>query len=355
MPISAYIAASSVTLIAIIILLFFSPQLRLIDLPSGHKQHEGAVPIVGGIAMYLGLAVGVYNIPSLWHNYTSLMLGSGFLLLVGIIDDIHTLSAKPKLIVQFIAAMLMIKQGVVLHDLGNLIFHGTLRLNYFEIPITIFATIGIINAINMLDGIDGLAGGITLTILISLSILAFINDSQHSLVILLLMVSIVIPFLFFNVGKKMPKIFMGNGGSMFLGYTLVWFLISFSQGENRLAPPITMLCIMALPLFDTWRVMFHRFKSGQSLFHSDRRHIHHIILELGLTHAQISFVLGLLCLICGVISIIVTYYDFPEGLIFMGFIFLFVIYLWLNKFWLNKIQIPDLYSDYKNHVHEANE
>jgi len=234
MPISAYIAASSVTLIAIIILRLISPQLRLIDLPSGHKQHVGAVPIVGGIAMYLGLAVGIYNVPSLWHTYTSLMLGSGFLLFVGVIDDIHPLSAKPKFIAQFIAAMLMIKQGVILHDLGHLMFHGKLVLNYFEIPVTIFATIGIINAINMLDGIDGLAGGITLTILISLSILAMLNGSQPSLMILLLMVSVVVPFLFFNAGKKFPKIFMGNGGSMFLGYTLVWFLISFSQGEDRL-------------------------------------------------------------------------------------------------------------------------
>ncbi len=337
MQLSAYIAASSITIISIIILRFFSPQLRLVDLPRGHKQHKGAVPLVGGIAMYLGLVIGVYTVPSLWHNYAGLLLGSGFLLLVGILDDIHHFSAIPKFVAQFMAALLMIKQGVILHDLGNLFFTGKLMLNYFELPVTILATIGIINAINMLDGIDGLAGGITLTILMSLAILAFINDSQQSLTILLLMVSVLVPFLFFNAGKKMTKIFMGNGGSMFLGFTLVWFLISFSQGEDRLAPPITMLCIMALPLFDTWRVMFHRVKAGHSLFHSDRQHIHHIMLELGFTHAQIPFVLGLLCFILGVISIIVTYYAISESLLFIGFLFLFFIYLRLNKLWLNKI------------------
>jgi UDP-GlcNAc:undecaprenyl-phosphate/decaprenyl-phosphate GlcNAc-1-phosphate transferase len=322
------------TLISIIFFRSVALAINLVDYPAGHKQHQGVIPLVGGLGMYIGFTFGIYLQADLWHQYFYLLIGGGFLLMVGVLDDLFHLAADTKLIAQLIAVGLMIKKGIILYHLGNLLFFGDINLSYLAIPITCFAAIGIINVINMLDGMDGLAGGVTLIIILTLALFAFIHGANNFLAPLMILASTIIIFLYFNLNKS---IFMGNGGSMFLGYALVWFLISCSQGEHKIAQPMVMLAMMALPLYDTWRVMFYRIKRGLSPFRADRIHLHHVLLNLGFNTQQTTFFIISMTLLINMLTIIFNYYHIREAILFLFFTIGFFVYLKISQLCAKKI------------------
>ncbi|MGH8081875.1 MAG: non-hydrolyzing UDP-N-acetylglucosamine 2-epimerase, partial [Lysobacter sp.] len=271
-----------VTCIAMSALYPIAGQIGLIDRPSARKQHKGHVPVIGGISFFLGLLAGALYL-GLADRFALCLLGtSALIVLTGAIDDARDLSVRARLLIQTVAVGMMISgSGVYLDHLGDLFGTGPIRLGWLGIPVTVIAVVGMINAFNMLDGIDGLAGSMAMVAIGA--IFLFDNGgilSKGVLPLLLLLFVALIPYLFVNLGgMNERKIFMGDAGSMLIGYLTAWSLIYLSQrGAARIDAAEALWCI-ALPVFETLTVMYRRVSKGLSPFKPDRQHLHYILLD----------------------------------------------------------------------------
>lgn len=330
----------SITVFCILLLHPLALRLDLIDTPNIRKLHQGNIPLIGGLAMLMGLLIGLLTLPISLQNYRSFIAGSTLLVFVGMLDDFQELSPKSRFFAQIAAVLLMIFWGnVYIKHLGNLIFFKDIYLGYFtSLIVTLIAGLGIINAINMIDGIDGLAGILVLVELILLIFGAAITEQFSAILILLLLASCVLGFLCFNFPfftRAHAQIFMGDAGSMLLGFGLVWFLIELSQGKIRPITPVTMLWIMSIPLFDATAVMLYRLIKGQSMIFSDRQHGHHVLLDLKFSPLQINIFFGCTNFVLGWIGLCAFYYQFNESIMFISFLILFVIYFFAVNYCRN--------------------
>ena len=205
------------------------------------------------------------------------------MVIVGVLDDMHELSSRARFVAQITAALLMVSWGgVVLVDLGALHLDDSMfELHGMDVPLTVFCAVGVINALNMCDGIDGLAGGLSL---VPLAGLAWIAQGAEREMLLLLCI-VVVAFLLFNLrlpGRRRALVFMGDAGGMFLGFAITWFFIAMSQGEGRLMTPLTALWLLLIPLFDTVWLIFRRAGTGRWPTNPDCEHLHHVLQMTGL-------------------------------------------------------------------------
>lgn len=270
-------------------------RIGLADQPGGRKQHSGIIPITGGIAMYAGFAgaalvSGLVTGPSL-----ALVTALGLLVLVGAADDMHDLTPRAKFSLQLVAALLMTSwASVYVSQLGDLLGFGTINLYNWAIPFSVICALGTINAINMVDGLDGAAGGVSFVAALWLAGAALAQGLGVQSVLLALVAAAIAGFLVWNIrfpGRKQARIFMGDAGSMMLGLALCWFTIDLTQGPGRHMPPIACVWILALPLLDMARVMFVRFLRRESMFDADRQHLHHSLLARGYSPQATTWIL----------------------------------------------------------------
>lgn len=258
----------------------------IVDKPNARKQHAGHVPLVGGFAVFTSAFVAMYIfMPN--SEYLPMMGIASVLVLTGVLDDYFDLSSGSRFFIQIVAAILMIViADNKISSVGNLIGTGPVLLSIgFGFAFTILCTVGVINAVNMLDGMDGLAG---VTIFISftgLGLLAWLGG--HSVIAqqLLIFNSALLAFLFFNMRLLIPRaiIFLGDSGSMFLGFILCWYSLKLSQGAQTSLSPVSAGWIFGLPLADIIVVIVHRISNGRSPFSADRDHLHHLLLDTGMT------------------------------------------------------------------------
>ncbi len=255
--------------------------LSLVEAPSAHRVHAQPTPVVGGIAMALAMALIVsLSLP----QYLPLFMVLGLLMLVGIADDISHLPSLLRLLLQAIAVYLLIEvTGTKLDNLGMLFGDHPIALHSYAYPLTIFAGIGVINALNMSDGMDGLAG--TLTLVCCLSLLA-VGSPDSALIGLLIFA--LLGFLYFNARWWRPHaaLFMGDAGSTTLGLMLTYLLIQATQGAEPVMAPVTALWVLALPLIDTVALLLLRPLLGRSPFAADHLHYHHMLRAAGLSVNQ---------------------------------------------------------------------
>jgi UDP-GlcNAc:undecaprenyl-phosphate GlcNAc-1-phosphate transferase len=309
-------------------------RIGLVDSPGERKHHAGHVPLVGGIAMFCGFMFAVLVVELSLDGYRAFFAGTALLVIVGILDDFHDLPPWAHFAAQIVAALIMtLWGGVVVRDLGPLLGSGTVQLGMWAVPFTVFAAVGMINAFNMLDGVDGLAGGVALIAFVLLVVVAFSGNRMVDAQVLLILVCVVSAFLGFNL--RIPKhrharVFMGDAGSMFLGFSLVWFAISLSQGVNRAMTPVTALWVLALPLIDAVSILVRRLSGRRSPFDAARDHLHHILLSLGFSvNDTVATIVGLATTV-GVLGLLGLYRGMPEHLLFYGFLSLFVLHLWVT-------------------------
>lgn len=312
-------------------------RLGLMDAPNNRKQHQGNVPLIGGLAMLMGILAGLLTLPISLQHYRSFIAGSALLVFVGLLDDFHELSPKSRFFAQIMAVSLMVFWGKVqITHLGPIIFYKNILLGYYTgLLVTIIAGLGIINAINMVDGVDGLAASLVLVELILLIYCAIHTHQFLAANILLLIIASVLAFLGFNFpfpGRPDAQIFMGDAGSMLLGFSLVWFLIELSQADFQAVTPVTMLWIMSIPLFDTTTVMLYRLLKGRSLISSDRQHGHHLLLALNFSPLQINMLLAGANLVLGLTGLIAFNYRLKESVMFISFLIIFVIYFFSSYY-----------------------
>jgi len=262
------------------------------------------------------------------------LVGSFILIVTGVADDRRPLNPKFRLLAQFIAIMTMIFLGSLhIETLGNLFSYGNISLGVYEIPFTLITAIGLINAINMLDGMDGLAGSLAVIQALLLLALTITHHAILDTTILALFIASILGFLSFNhpLLHRHAKIFMGDGGSLFLGFVFTWFVIKLSQGSQPIAPPITMIWIMIVPLYDFVRIFFLRIKSKQSPLNPDRQHMHHLLLDTGYSKMQTLTILCSISFIGGLVGVISAWVNLATSIQFYSYIFLFITYCQLAK------------------------
>lgn len=303
----------------------------LVDKPSGRKLHSGNIPLVGGIAICITIINYIYSHPSMIKHANLYMFCICGLTAVGALDDRFDLSVRIRMLVQALISISMIYfANAELHTLGNLLGFGAIKLGLFGGLLTVFAVIGCINAFNMVDGIDGLLGGLSIVTFGSVGILLSLSGEQSLSYLCLLLVVCMVPYIVMNLGLvgRERKVFMGDAGSMMIGFTVIWLLIGASQTEgNSVIRPVTALWLIAVPLMDMVSIMIRRVKQGKSPFKPDRDHLHHICQRLGLSSLQ---TLGLICFIASVfasIGIAGEVLLVPEYIMFYGFIAVFIGYL----------------------------
>lgn len=272
---SALLAVVAVTAVAVLVFAHFAEPMKLLAHPGGHRLHSAPTPMVGGLAIYLGILTGFVLVE---NSFAGLMPSLLMLCLVGVFDDRYSLPAWSRFLAQGIAAYVMVKlTGVQLNTLGYLTPNGEVLLGRWSLPMTLFAVIGVINAVNMSDGHDGLAASLVVAVLIGL----LLCRADTSLI--LVGVAAVFGFLMFNLRLWRPQatVFMGDAGSTMLGLLLAYLLIQHSQFDAGISP-VTALWLLALPLMDAVSVLIVRPLRGKSPFDADRIHYHHQLIDRGL-------------------------------------------------------------------------
>ena len=338
----SYLLAFGVAILLLRVLARVASHINLVDHPSERKDHQGAVPLIGGLAMFMAFSFAALTLAAPISHLRSFFAGAALLVLVGVLDDMRELSSTARFATQIIAALLMTQLGgVVLHNFGAIGWGGDwFELGGWSVPLSVFATVGVINALNMSDGIDGLAGSVSLLVVMALGFVAWVAGDFDSVRVLLLLATVIFAFLLFNTrifGRKRALVFMGDAGSMFLGFVLAWFFIQLSQGENRAMTPVTALWFFAVPLIDTVSQMLRRILKGRSPFAPDREHFHHVLLLARYSPEQSLGIVIAVSVMTSLVGIGGLYLGVPEVVMFYGFLLLFAIYF-LGMIWAWKVR-----------------
>ncbi|MCQ0983657.1 undecaprenyl-phosphate alpha-N-acetylglucosaminyl 1-phosphate transferase [Vibrio cholerae] len=326
------------SLTSLFVLRKVAKKIGLVDKPNERKLHQGSIPLVGGIAICFSLAYFLFNNPSLIPHSPLYVTCIILLVIVGALDDKYDLNFKIRIIIQagLSIAMMMIG-GIELHTIGNVFGFGEVKLGLAGYVITILAVVGAINAFNMVDGIDGLLGTLSIVTFGGLGIM-LAHDGQHQLAYLcLVMIVIILPYILLNIGAlgRKRKVFMGDAGSMLIGFTVIWFLLLSSQnGKTPPLRPVTALWLIAVPLMDMAAIMLRRIRRGDSPFKPDREHIHHIFQRLGLNPLQTVLAISLIAASFAAYGVLGEICNLSEAFMFYSFLICFVIYaILLNYVW----------------------
>ena len=262
----------------------FASRMHLVDSPGARKVHREPIPLVGGIAM----AVGAFIPVALWAHtdpfVRAYLAGAAVMVVFGFVDDTHGLAPKWKFLGQLAAALVVVFYGgVKIHTLGALLSEGTVLPEWVCVPLTVLAIVGVTNAINLADGLDGLAGGICLLIFACIGYLAWQEEDVIIGLVALALAGSIFGFLRFNTYPA--TVFMGDTGSQLLGFSAVTLSLSLTQGNTPLSPFVP-LVLLGLPILDTLSVMAIRIAKGRSPFSADMNHLHHNLMALGLQQGE---------------------------------------------------------------------
>lgn len=312
----------------------FAKKIGLVDKPNARKLHDGAIPLVGGLSICISLLYFLFNNPNILPHtelYAACIL---ILVSVGVLDDKYDISFKLRFAVQAgLSIIMMVVGDIELITIGDVFGTGdVITLGWFGFLVTIFAVVGAINAFNMVDGIDGLLGGLSIVTFGGLGIMLYF-DGQHDLAyICLVLVVTIVPYILLNLGAfgRKRKVFMGDAGSMLIGFTVIWLLLLSSQnGSKPPLRPVTALWLIAIPLLDMAAIMIRRVRRGNSPFKPDREHLHHIFQRLGLSSTQTLIVISSIASVFAAIGIGAEILNIPEYVMFYAFVACFAIYLLL--------------------------
>lgn len=267
----------------------------LVDKPNARKHHNGHIPLVGGVSVYLSLWIIYILQPDWLPDFTLYMACATMLIVVGVLDDKLDLPVMPRMALQALVAGIMMYNGLYLYSLGNILFGYELVLGVLGYGVTLLAVVGAINAFNMVDGIDGLLGALSSVTFGALAtVFCMGGNDEMALWCLCLMVA-CLPYILLNLGipwGRKFKVFMGDAGSTLIGFTVIWLLIVATQGDDAVMQPVTALWLIAVPLMDMMRVMIARIRRGDSPFKPDREHLHHVLLKTGFSGRQTLLIMS---------------------------------------------------------------
>lgn len=271
------------------------------DKPNHRKVHQKIMPRIGGLAIYLSFAIGVLVMQPNDEYHIPILIGSLIILITGIVDDVKEISPKIKLGGQILASVIVVIYGGLSVEFINLPFGGQLNFGVLSIPITMIWIIGITNAINLIDGLDGLAAGVSSIALFTIAGMAFLFGNPYVMVMALILAVSTLGFLVYNFYPA--KIFMGDTGALFLGFMIgVLSLLGFKN--VTFISLIIPIVILGVPISDTLFAIIRRLVNKQPLSSPDKSHLHHCLLRIGYTHRQTVLLIYLMAAMFGLAAFI---------------------------------------------------
>jgi UDP-GlcNAc:undecaprenyl-phosphate/decaprenyl-phosphate GlcNAc-1-phosphate transferase len=295
-----------IAVVLIIALERVAGRLGLMDFPHGRKTHEGSVPLTGGLAMFVAFLFPVTQLDVPVNIDLGLLAGLFVLVMVGVADDLFEIGPLSKLAGQVIAVLAMVLPGNHLIGPEHLFGDAVASSTGVKVLFTVVFVVGMVNAFNMLDGLDGLAGGAAGVALIGLALVAWAAGRSGVLIHVLLLLFAVLGFLLFNMRhpwRQRAAVFMGDAGSMMLGAAIAFFAIDLSVNPERGPPLAALLWLVAVPAFDTLILIGRRLWAGHSPLLADRRHLHHMMLQAGLTSRTTTAALIISSFVLGAIGV----------------------------------------------------
>ena len=292
---------------------------------------------MGGIAIFAAL-LATAAIAGVLHEVSWFLFALSLVIAIGLWDDAAEIGPRAKLAIEIVASCVMIwGAGMELHSVGDLFGWRPIGLWIFAVPLTVFAVVGVVNAVNMMDGLDGLGGSIALVAFAWYAAMARLSglDAQFDTAVIL--ASAIAGFLLFNL--RLPwqphaRVFLGDAGSLMIGFALGWFAVDLTQGAGRSVPPIAALWVVLLPLADCVSLMARRIRAGTSPFVADRHHIHHYLVARGFTPNQAVALLASISAAFGAVGFFGWQLGIPEPVLFWPFfVGFFAYHAWIQHAW----------------------
>ncbi len=267
---------------------------NIVDNPGARKLQRTPVPVLGGVAVFFGVVIAIGCMSSVvdCSGLPVVIMAMMAMLYTGTMDDILSLSPGLRFVIEIVVVLLLIFVGGYCID----DFHGLWNIGRFSywcaVPLTVVAAVGIINAINLVDGVNGLSSGYCIMACLIFGALFFLAGEAPMTILAAVSVGALIPFFLHNVFGKTSKMFIGDGGTLVMGVVMSVFVIAILQNGSRVAAyvnpnvglvPFT-LAVLSVPVFDTLRVMSTRILKGTSPFRPDKTHLHHMFIDLGCSH-----------------------------------------------------------------------
>lgn len=295
-----------------------------VDRPNARKVHTHVIPRLGGLAIYIGFMAAVLFCVPLQHELVGMLLGCTAIVAVGIWDDICNIPAKVKLVGQILAACIPIAFGIQIEWLTNPFGDIIVLPEIIAIPVTIFWIIGFTNTVNLIDGLDGLAAGVSFIASISMFLMAVSMNQYLPAMIIISMAGAALGFLQYNFNPA--KIFMGDTGSMLLGYTMaVTAVLGLVKTAATIALVVPVIAL-GLPILDTLFAIVRRKMSGVPIFTPDKGHLHHRLLALGLTQKQAVLIMYCVSAVLGLVALFVASVNYKTGILTVAIVLAVIIY-----------------------------
>ena len=316
---AALIAAAVVALISTPVVRSLAFRIGAVDVPKdGRRMHKRPIPRMGGLAIFFGFILSVLVFLPLSDELRSMLLGAVIIVILGIFDDIYALSAKLKFVVQIVAALIAVHGGNEIEFLSNPnIFSSEpfWDLGILSIPISVLWIVAITNAVNLIDGLDGLACGVSTISSMTLLVIALIVAEPDVAVLMAALSGACIGFLPYNLNPA--KIFMGDTGSTFLGFILATVSIQGLFKFHMIISFAVPFLMLGLPIFDTCFAILRRVSHGQSPMAPDRGHIHHRLIDMGFTQKQAVATLYIISAILGLSAVVLTTSGTAKAMLFL--------------------------------------
>lgn len=305
---AALVVALIVSFILTPVVKVLAQRVGAVDVPKDNRRmHDHPIPRMGGLAIFFGFLISTLIFVQITPQLRGMMLGAVIIVVLGIFDDIYSLKAGFKFVVQIVAALIAVCSGNIIQILSNPnIFSANpyWNLGLLAYPVTVIWIVAITNAVNLIDGLDGLACGVTTISSMTLLVIALVVGEPQVAFLVAALVGGCLGFLPYNLNPA--KIFMGDTGSTFLGFVLAVVSV---QGLFKLYTIISFVVpflMLGLPIFDTAFAFIRRIAHGQSPMHADRSHVHHRLIDMGFSQKQAVAVLYVISAILGLSAVVLT-------------------------------------------------
>ena len=301
-----FAVAFLVTVAVIPLVIKIAFRFNIVDKPN-HKRkvHNRVIPYLGGLAIFLGVVAGFFASGLYQQKLLSISFGAILIVITGLIDDKYDLPARFKLIAQIMVAIIVVRSGLIMIDVLNIPFFGRVELGFWGYILTVIWIVAITNAVNLIDGLDGLAAGISSIGIATIAVMAALGGKMMIFTLCLVLLGSTLGFLIYNFYPA--KIFMGDTGSMFLGYSIAVFSVLGIYKSVTLFSLIVPITLLGVPIFDTIVAIFRRIRNGTPISAPDRGHLHHRLLDLGLSQRKTVLIIYAFGFIFGVGAILLSH------------------------------------------------
>ena len=306
----------------------FAKFIKLVDIPTNRKTHVGEIPLIGGIVIFITIfaSLFLFNYPD---EVLVIFFSSSIILIVGVIDDKFNISILPRFFFQIISCLIVIGYGIAITNLEYVYYNYYLNLYGFSVLFTFVSVIGFTNAINFIDGLDGLASGVLLNSLFAMILYSYFGDNFNNVEIIIVLILTLLIFLLSNFSIILKKSFLGDSGSTFLGFFISFLIIFYTQGEEQNFHPFLAIWCVAYPIYDLIAVFIRRIYKGINPFMPDKRHFHFLLIDKGYSNKFSSFLIVLSSFALSIIGLIAFQIGGPI-LSFVVFLIIFLLFFYAS-------------------------